>query len=111
MKPIFASRYFDFLSTPEGLRCGLENDSVEELLVFQGQGFQAFRKRKDYIKMPGRQDIPFPCLKPFAVGAMVISAGVVGYPHGTTFMGLPNMATQGCSEAGLDALLDAVETS
>jgi hypothetical protein len=68
----------------EGLRCSLEQDRVNHILVSQGQRSEAFREGEDHMEVSCGEQILFPGFKPslfiqaLALGAMAVSAGVVG---------------------------------
>lgn len=92
----------------EGLRCGLEQEVVDDSLVSQSEGVEVFGQGEDQVEIGHWQQVCFLSLQPsffvqaLALGAMPVSAGVVGDPDVTAGITGFHVASQGSGTAGLD---------
>ena len=92
----------------QGFSAGAAEQTVDHLLILQGQRRQEVREREDDMDVGGRQEFPTARLQPtvsgvsLALGAVPVSAGVVGdgaIPAAGTLIAMP---AQGGGTAALD---------
>jgi hypothetical protein len=92
----------------QGFRGGAEQNTVKNVLIVEGEFGDLFGQREDDVKVFDRQQFGLPAFKPLgarptlALGAMAISAGVVGVTRVLTVVALFDVAAQGSRAAGLN---------
>ena len=92
----------------QSLSAGGEQQVVEQSWIFQGQQVEFMGHGKDHMKVAGGQKFAFPCRQPafpclcLALGAVSVSARVVGDGLITAARALVAMSTQGSGAAALN---------
>ena len=94
----------------QGFRGGAEQNRVQHVLVVEGEVGDLFGQRKNDVKVFDRQKFGLPAFEPLgacqtlALGAMAVTAGVVGVTRVLTVavVALFDVAAEGSRAAGLD---------
>jgi hypothetical protein len=88
----------------------LEKDCIDSVLISQGKGVELLRESKDHMEIRDGKKLLLPCFKPLllfkklTLGAMPVSAGVIGYFYVTAFFALIDVASEFSRSADLDGV-------